>query len=269
MPLRANGSDGKEYRIYGDSDEERNSILNIRDKIQFSCPHCSGSMVFVNTTTCIYHFRHEVTCIYQTEPETQRHIEMKQYFASLLPGAITEQRVGNRIADVYLSGGIVVECQVSHISIQEIIERTIDYNIAGHPVLWVFGHRNENGLEFSTREDRRYIHATEREKFIQSVCGASFYHTDSGIFVGKLYGNKKRKKMIFGEVVSPLRYAIQKYSGKVWLNANIYDGSSETYWRWLQENEMEFIRIRGEKKSNPDLEDLNKFKKAWNETRWL
>lgn len=204
MPLRAKGSDGKDYYILKGNDDERNLLLSIRDSVSFKCPHCDAEMLFINATTCIFHFRHVVECIYQTEPESERHLEMKRFFTALIPGALPEQKVGNRIADVYLEGGVVVECQVSPMSIDEISARTLDYSRAGHPVMWVWGHRNAG--EFVPAD----CFATEREKFIQMMCGQSLYYTDAGLFTGKLFGYGERKKELVVKKITSERFKLIK-----------------------------------------------------------
>jgi competence CoiA-like predicted nuclease len=104
------------------------------------CPHCNSKMLFVDGIKVIKHFRHKIkrNCQYS---ETERHLEMKDFFVRLLD--LTEEnvevRLGENIADIYLPDlNIAIEVQHSPIPYQDILKRTKSYSEKGIHVLWVF-----------------------------------------------------------------------------------------------------------------------------------
>jgi hypothetical protein len=106
----------------------------------FACPSCGATPLTLKQGLInVAHYAHppSVTCPYETEPESERHVAMKRAAAALTGGRL-EVVVGKRRADVLVDGRYVVECQASAITLQEVAERCSDWNAAGYPVLWVW-----------------------------------------------------------------------------------------------------------------------------------
>jgi competence CoiA-like predicted nuclease len=89
------------------------------------------------------------------------------------------------------------------------IERTLNYTNAGHPVMWVWGHRESD--QFSTRMKREFVFKTSREEFIQNICGENLYYTKDGLFSGSLYGKRERKKFLFANKIGAASFKLCKY----------------------------------------------------------
>lgn len=108
----------------------------------YFCPGCSTEVTLKKGTHVIHHFAHRpgASCEFATG-ETVRHMEMKEVIADGL-GSVAELEVpvlGRRRADVLVTGGgqpIVVECQHSPLSAEEVERREFDYNQIG-PMVWV------------------------------------------------------------------------------------------------------------------------------------
>lgn len=143
MPLIASTKEGR--RLTSISESDLPYIQSIKEK--FVCPNCKGEMMFVDAMKKIKHFRHFTDCPYETEPETERHLEMKALIKHLFPSAILENRIGERINDATVPEyKVAIEVQCSNISEYEILERTHDYNSNGYSVLWIFGNRTKDEL---------------------------------------------------------------------------------------------------------------------------
>jgi competence CoiA-like predicted nuclease len=135
MPLRAMAFTGQKYLSY----ELRDDLK----RVPWFCPHCFGKMVFVDADLKIKHFRHFVECPYETEPESQTHLEIKQFIYEAYRdcGAELEKRLGNKITDVFvpnLNNGTCFEVQLSPISEEEMCEREENASSFKYGLFWVF-----------------------------------------------------------------------------------------------------------------------------------
>lgn len=118
------------------------------------------------------HFAHhpDSSCALATG-ESARHREMKLQISNLFKGCTLERDdiVNGHRADV-LTDKLVIECQISSISIGEWGERTAAYNRAGYTVLWVWDLARVAGagknalddidpsLEYRVKEEVRNAH---------------------------------------------------------------------------------------------------------------
>lgn len=108
----------------------------------YFCPGCGLEVTLKKGAQVIHHFAHKpgARCDFATG-ETVRHMEMKEAIADGL-GDCAELEVpvlGRRRADVLVKGGdvpVVVECQHSPLSVEEVERREFDYNQIG-PMVWV------------------------------------------------------------------------------------------------------------------------------------
>jgi len=108
---------------------------------EYICPHCKEKVIFVDAIFKIKHFRHYSFSNCETEPETEKHLEMKQFLIDKLklnPNQI-EVDLGFAKPDLFLEEEkITIEMQHSPISFLEFIERTQNYSYNGFSVLWIF-----------------------------------------------------------------------------------------------------------------------------------
>lgn len=114
---------------------------DIEDKAsKFSCPDCKGEAIFVDAVFRVKHFRHSIAnrnC--NPEPETQRHMQMKERlmkFFSVGPEYV-EVSLGFAKPDLLINK-VAIECQASPISTAKLISRSYAYHKHGYFVLWVF-----------------------------------------------------------------------------------------------------------------------------------
>ena len=132
------------FKAYDQGFEEKISYLvsPLDYRQDWTCPHCFEKLSFVNTTTRTKHFRHQVECPYQTEPETKEHLNLKKYiYENLKPDydARYEVNIGNRITDVLIKSNnhqIGIECQVTPMSITE-LHRLEDYFCNNAYIVWI------------------------------------------------------------------------------------------------------------------------------------
>lgn len=202
MPLTALNGKGELLMSMNCDENVRNEKLN--------CPHCNEKMVFVNPYQYIIkHFRHKRTCPYSTEPESKEHIAMKSFFCQQNKECKPEIKIGNRIADVVL-GDVVIECQVSTITMRELIERTQSYNSAGYYVAWVLHPKNFLHVFDSTTptilsdETSLFDWENEYEKIKPRKIEKFLHH----LMYGRVY--------YFGggrNYVVPIHYVFEYYSG--------------------------------------------------------
>lgn len=151
----------------------------------FICPHCNKKVSYVREhlrSGCfvIPHFRHLIPCPFESEPETAIHLRMKLYFYDKLneKGFKTEieKRMMNRIADVYAEKNnlkIVVECQNSNISLDNLVNRTKDYNRLGIYVFWIFSTNKYFNIDKSG-----YIKIKTIEKILHKLNYGRVYYFD-------------------------------------------------------------------------------------------
>lgn len=105
----------------------------------YFCPYCHESLIFVNARVKIKHFRHKVESKCSPEPETQMHLEMKQFALSYFGWDETnlEVNLGFARPDLF-KDGVAIEVQYSPLSYDKFIERTSNYKKHDIHVLWIF-----------------------------------------------------------------------------------------------------------------------------------
>ena len=134
MPLRAFCIDLDRFVLWDEWD-------NI-PRHKYRCPHCEKPMMAVNCHGKINHFRHKVKCPYHTEPESERHLEMKKiiFEMGMTEGFLArlEHKIGNNVGDVVLDNKYVVECQLSNISQTEVEKRNMNYLNHDFYPIWIW-----------------------------------------------------------------------------------------------------------------------------------
>jgi competence CoiA-like predicted nuclease len=120
----------------------------------FTCPYCSERVIFVDAVRKVKYFRHLVNSqCKRWSGETMEHIDMKALLYSELKKLMyhveLEPKIGGHWADLYVSNFErgspphgVIECQCSHMSIDEFENRTRTYNDMCMSVLWIFGRKD-------------------------------------------------------------------------------------------------------------------------------
>lgn len=110
--------------------------------LEYFCPGCDEVVTLKKGSRVIHHFAHKpgADCDFATG-ETVRHMVMKQVVADNLAAhaEIEVPVLGRRRADVLVDVDgqrVVVECQHSALSEEEVEQREFDYNLVG-PLVWV------------------------------------------------------------------------------------------------------------------------------------
>jgi len=125
------------------------ALTEAHPKSNALCPHCGGkviskcggSQLYQSSEAAkehnhnIWHWAHESSCIYHTEPETEWHLKWKNYAKGM--GCEIEKRFDNNIADIFIENKII-EVQHSPISYTEILSRNKYYQCRGFEINWVF-----------------------------------------------------------------------------------------------------------------------------------
>lgn len=230
MPLRAL-LDGEDFFSWNLTEDDRT--------LPFKCPICDDNMIPVlPQQDIIKHFRHKNEEAHG-EPETPEHLEMKNAIYNSLtcnepdPDIKIENPVGFRIADVIMIDfGLVIECQCSSISIEEMMSREKDYNESGYYVLWVFGGSfYENTRKYELWERRNNIYR------IQKLSAPERYVLDNQLLI---YYNKNhfyfgsfkfRSKGRYEKCKTLGWYQLQRYNPEYfywWVNDNIHGATDWT-----------------------------------------
>ena len=112
--------------------------LRIKPKpgLEGYCPGCAQKPIPKCGIINIWHWSHHVKCEFDHKPETEWHLEWKQY--ALKYDKNIEVKIGNHIADVVSNNLRVVEFQNSNIDSQEIIKRSLHYQKERYHVDWIF-----------------------------------------------------------------------------------------------------------------------------------
>lgn len=120
------------------------------------CPLCDGPLIVKAGRIVVHHFAHKVACTsdWGYHPESPQHLAGKRYLRDTLPLYLDEykdarieyevqipeiRRVVDVLATLPLGWRIAHEVQLASITVEELEERTIDYNSAGIDVLWWLG----------------------------------------------------------------------------------------------------------------------------------
>lgn len=134
----------------------------------------------------------DINSIRSTHSESQSHKAIKYLLYELLYAKnnliisrTVEKYFGNRFADVYfkLENGdeIVIEVQHSKIPINEIINRSKDYNEKGIYVLWILHGEGKCGASAKYPRDRKNVSISPAEKFLHGMYGGRVYYININI----------------------------------------------------------------------------------------
>lgn len=168
--------------------DENKNRLNTFDNLQqidelrkiknvFWCPNCNDVMTFAHGNVVVPHFKHKILCKFASEPESKQHLTMKAHIKHLFPSAILENRIGERINDITIPEfKVAIEVQVSNISEDDILQRTLDYNKYGFSVLWIFGNRSDDELS------KLRVHIKKQERVLKRLYHGRFWVFHNGSF---------------------------------------------------------------------------------------
>lgn len=174
-----------------------------KPKGKIMCPECGSQVIFKNGSLKVAHFAHKPSsdCYYGTG-ESEAHMLMKKNFYEKLKtrypkinATIEDGSFNGRRADLSIKGknkNVVVEFQASKITTKEIIERTIDYNIQGFYVLWIFHISRLKSERFFEKGERRMaeeLRSLEKKGLLQVMTN------DSEIRKVKFVGGRGTKTM--------------------------------------------------------------------------
>lgn len=128
------------------------------EKDRLTCKFCGSGLTIKHGLIREKHFAHlrDASCDYerlQGEPESREHLALKRWVSDWYKANVPMCKVelekivcdGKRIADVFITYPTgfeeVVECQMSSITPEAVLERTADYERYGYPCYWFFASR--------------------------------------------------------------------------------------------------------------------------------
>jgi competence CoiA-like predicted nuclease len=131
----------------------------------------------------------DITSLKNTHSESQSHKAMKYLLNDFLSSTNNsiidrslEKYFGNRFADIFfkLKGGyeVVVEVQNSNISVNEIRQRTKDYNEKGAYVLWILHGEGKCTPSFKYPKDQKHVRISPAEVFLHGMYGGRVYYAN-------------------------------------------------------------------------------------------
>jgi competence protein CoiA len=146
------------------------AYLETKRNAPFLCLDCGEEVVLKIGRRRINHFAHvnPLACRFaEGESEAHRYCKLEIYEALLqTPGVIDaalERPLGSNRPDVsaYINGvPVAIEVQISSLSLETIMRRTIDYHQKGIYVLWLLQWKPElDGGRYTPRLWERWIHA--------------------------------------------------------------------------------------------------------------
>lgn len=126
--------------------------------LDYRCPGCGEPVVLKAGEIVVHHFAHAPgsLCSYGLG-ESARHMRMKHnlllWFQNVeLECCVVADHRADAVVTTPKGNRLVVECQVSPISVTEWRRRTRDYNRAGFPVLWLWDFARINLAQGRTGE---------------------------------------------------------------------------------------------------------------------
>lgn len=217
------------------------------------CPGCDSEVIYHRNVSGLrtQHFVHKTKCPYETEPESEIHINLKRWCYENINAdkkyVPDSQFIGDQKPDVLLEinkNKVAIECQCSKISLSNLIERTRKYTEKGIYVLWIFSGEYINPLNIMVIEDYHIKKVSVTEKWLSKIFFRRVYYAvtkNNGFEIVPIHFNPYRKYRQLLSNISP-----QTFSS----NINLWLVKSKEY-----ETEEEFLIAR--------LTD----KKWWGESR--
>lgn len=189
MPLKAWCENRGQITYYSELIEED------RHSQDYSCPICKDrfSVVLPITADFIPQFRHQNNAVHG-EPETPEHLEMKAYFMDACKkhgiNFRIEEQIQDHWADVVIEytkpelniKGIVVECQHSSISLDEIEIRNNTYLTSQYTPVWVWGpdyKKRANNIK------HQLLRKTEKKNYDE--LGVVFFYENKQLYWANLH----------------------------------------------------------------------------------
>jgi competence protein CoiA len=145
------------------------AYLSKREDAPFVCPDCNEEVILKAGRRSVNHFAHSNprACEFaQGESEAHRYCKLEIYESLLrepnVSDAMMERRLGTNRPDVsaYINGvPVAIEVQISSLSIETIMRRTIEYHRKGIYVLWLLQWKPElDSGRYTPRIWEKWIH---------------------------------------------------------------------------------------------------------------
>ena len=145
------------------------------------CPECHAEVNHKAGRKVVPHFAHVAgtACTYG-EGESERHFHMKEMVQTFFPNTelevpILDYRRADCVVTTAKGNRIVVECQASSISLDELHWRWADYTAAGYPVLWLW---DEARLNFRRGQGKWEAAVPVEIRETYAECGETVYIAD-------------------------------------------------------------------------------------------
>lgn len=137
---------------------------------KFKCIGCNEPLTFHRNiaNVKVQHWNHKTSCVFETEPETEEHINMKKWCYENFKAKIKYKPdsffIDDQKPDLFLKvkdKSIAIECQASKISLEKLMERTKKYTEKNIYVCWLLGTKNyfnKYGDEISISVIQKFLH---------------------------------------------------------------------------------------------------------------
>lgn len=180
----------------------QHKLRKYSDDKELICPYCREKVIFVDATERIKHFRHEAESDCAFEPETPRHIEMKQIILDKLNLDIDSLEVplGFGVPDILdKENRIAIEVQHSALSKEKFIERTQNYTKRNIYPLWIFDEKLVN----------KYIKIEQHNHTLIRV--PSFLKKAHQLYFGRIYTLPTNINDIYPVHFKPIKRWMREY----------------------------------------------------------
>lgn len=168
-----------------------------KSQAPFSCPECGDPVVLKNGRTKINYFAHDklITCQFaQSESDAHRQCKIEIYEALKrepnVSDVVLERPLGTIRPDVsaYIDGvKVAIEVQISSLSVDTIMRRTIDYHRKGIYVLWL--------LQWTPKLDADRYTPKMWEKWIHATYFGRVYYWTNDLTVVSYHFDPKHKRI--------------------------------------------------------------------------
>jgi len=216
-----------------------------KEDAPFVCLDCRDEVILKNGRRIVSHFAHAnpIACKF-AEGESDEHRRCKiEIFKALVAqpnvsDLVLERPIGTVRPDVsgYINGvKVAIEVQISFLSIETIMRRTIDYHQRGIYVLWLLQWTSElDSGRYSPRPWERWIHAAYFGRVYYWTHGASVvsYHFDHTLksVPQKTWYAPNGKKKVAGGFTKRLKRVRAPIRGKTFNLATDFGPKQRLWW---------------------------------------
>lgn len=221
------------------------AYLEFKRNGPFACLDCNEEVILKSGRRTVSHFAHAnpIACkFFEGESDTHRRCKVEIFLAlQSMPGvrnAALERPLGSVRPDVsaYINGvPVAIEVQISSLSIDTIMRRTIDYHQRGIYVLWLLQWNPKlDSPRYTPRPWENWLHATYYGRvyyWLEGLKVVSYHFEHSYKTVPKKsWYSESGKKMTAGGYSKKLKRSRSAIRGKVFNIATDFAPKQREWW---------------------------------------